>query len=115
MLVYFYFAPFRDLDASVWAGLVTSANNKICTLYLTNDYVYVYNERIRRIPMRCVICDKYFKHSAFNQSFECDACQSIVLDEIDSEMQVEVELLRHPSGKTQAVIYDDYEDTGDSV
>jgi hypothetical protein len=31
-------------------------------------------------------------------------------------MQVEVELLRHPSGKTQAVIYDDpNEDTGDSI
>lgn len=65
--------------------------------------------------MRCVICDKYFKRSVFNQTFECDACQSMLLDEIDSEMQVEVELLRHPTGKTQAVIYDDYEDTGDSI
>ncbi len=65
--------------------------------------------------MRCVICNKYFKHSVFNQGFECDACQSTVLDEIDSEMQVEFELLRCPSGKTQAVIYDDYEDTGDSI
>jgi hypothetical protein len=66
--------------------------------------------------MKCVICNQYFKRSVFNQTFECDACQAIVLDEFDSEMQVEVELLRHPSGKTQAVIYDDMnDDTGDSI
>ena len=66
--------------------------------------------------MKCIICNQYFKRSVFNQGFECESCQSIVLDEIDSEMQVEVELLRHPSGKTQAVIYDPHdEDTRDSI
>jgi Zn finger protein HypA/HybF involved in hydrogenase expression len=66
--------------------------------------------------MKCIICNQYFKHTVFNQSFECENCQSIVLDEIDSEMQVEVELLKHPSGKTRAVMYDDlYDDAGDSI
>lgn len=66
--------------------------------------------------MKCIICNQYFKRSVFNQGFECESCQSIVLDEFDSEMQVEVELLKHPSGKTQAIIYDDpYDDTGDSI
>lgn len=60
--------------------------------------------------MKCIICNQYFKRSVFNQGFECESCQSIVLDEFDSEMQVEVELLKHPSGKTQAVIYDEHND-----
>ena len=60
--------------------------------------------------MKCISCDQYFKRSAFNLGFECENCQFVIAQEIDSEMQVEVELLRHPSGKTPAVFYDDMND-----
>jgi hypothetical protein len=67
--------------------------------------------------MKCIICSQYFKLSAYHQGYECPDCVSIVLDEIDSEMKVELDLLRYPSGKTAAKIYDDLndEDTGDSI
>lgn len=67
--------------------------------------------------MKCIICSQYFKITAFHQGTECPDCASVVLDEIDSEMKVELDLLRYPSGKTQAKIYDDLndEDTGDSI
>lgn len=79
---------------------------------------FVYNEIQTRITlgntMKCIICNQYFKHTIFNNTYECDECRSIVLDEIDSETQVEFSLLRNPSGRTHAHIYDD-NDTGDSI
>lgn len=78
------------------------------------DYNEIQSEYIFGNIMKCIICNQYFKHTIFNNTYECDECRSIVLDEIDSETEVEFSLLKNPTGKTQAHIYDD-NDTGDSI
>jgi Zn finger protein HypA/HybF involved in hydrogenase expression len=56
--------------------------------------------------MRCTSCNQYFKLVVFDQGSECESCQADALDDIDSEMQVELELLKRPNGKTRVVFYD---------
>ncbi len=58
-----------------------------------------------------MICNQYFKQNAFNQSYECDDCNSVVLDEVDQETEVDVELLLNPNGKTKAQINYDWDDS----
>lgn len=54
----------------------------------------------------CIICGTYFKKTIFNNTSMCDECVT-PLPEEDSEMELEVELLRNPSGKVKPVMYDD--------
>lgn len=69
--------------------------------------------------MKCVICGNYFKQHAFNRTNECDDCVDFVLPEIDAETEVDLELMKNPSGKTRAVFYEDRDDpemdTRDSI
>ena len=62
---------------------------------------------------KCVICGNYFKHTPFNQTNECDDCIDIVLPEIDAETEVDLELMRNPTGKTPAVFYEDRDEDKD--
>ena len=63
---------------------------------------------VRDILMaKCVICGNYFKQHAFNRTNECDDCVDLVLPEIDAETEVDLELMKNPSGKTRAVFYED--------
>lgn len=68
--------------------------------------------------MNCITCNRYFKQNAFNKSCECEDCLDRAFLDLDSEVQVDVDLLRNPSGKTSPVFYDrdDPEmDTRDSI
>lgn len=60
--------------------------------------------------MKCVICGNYFKQHAFNRTNECDDCVDLVLPEIDPETEIDLELMKNPSGKTRAVFYEDRDD-----
>lgn len=60
--------------------------------------------------MKCIVCNQYFKQSVFNQGYECDNCID-VLDEIDSEAEVEFELLKNPNGRTVAQIHYEWDDS----
>lgn len=60
--------------------------------------------------MNCITCLRYFKQNVFNKTAECEDCLDRAYLQIDSEVQVDVELLRNPSGKTVAVFYDEYND-----
>jgi hypothetical protein len=61
--------------------------------------------------MKCVICNQYFKQSVFNQGYECDDCSNVLLNEVDSESEVDFEILKNPSGKTAAQIHYDWDDS----
>lgn len=57
--------------------------------------------------MICVHCGTYFDKSKWNKSDSCENC----LDQnqttgYDSEIEVELEHLKNPSGKTPAVFYE---------
>lgn len=63
--------------------------------------------------MNCITCKRYFKHTAFNKTQECDHCLDTLdnsFDALDSELQVDVSILRNPSGRTSPVFYDEYND-----
>lgn len=60
--------------------------------------------------MNCITCNRYFKQNVFNKSAECEDCLDAAYLGLDSEVQVDVELLRNPSGKTSPVFYDEYND-----
>lgn len=60
--------------------------------------------------MNCITCLRYFKQNVFNKTAECEDCLDRAYLQIDSEVQVDVELLRNPPGKTVAVFYDEYND-----
>lgn len=56
----------------------------------------------------CVVCQEYFKPSPWNNSNMCYHCYDD-LDEVpvvDSEDQVELDILVNPTGVTKAVFYD---------
>lgn len=57
----------------------------------------------------CVVCNEYFKQSPWNNSNMCYTCHDDV-DEIppmvDSEDQLEVDILMNPSGHTKVTFYD---------
>jgi hypothetical protein len=65
------------------------------------------------INMNCITCNRYFKQNAFNKTLECDDCLDTAYLGLDSETQVDVELLRNPSGKTNPVFYDEYDPEDD--
>lgn len=69
--------------------------------------------------MNCITCSRYFKQNAFNKTLECEDCLDSAYLGLDSEVQVDVELLKNPSGKTSPVFYDEYNDpemdTRDSI
>lgn len=60
--------------------------------------------------MRCTNCGEYFKRSRWNKTDFCQPCYDEVEDhkpiDIDEESMVDLELLKNPSCKTQAVFYD---------
>lgn len=60
--------------------------------------------------MNCITCNRYFKQNAFNKTAECEDCLDRAFLDLDSEVQVDVELLRNPSGKTSPVFYDEHND-----
>ena len=60
--------------------------------------------------MNCIVCKRYFKQNAFNRTAECDSCLDGTFTEIDSELEVDVNLLRNPSGRTNPIFYDEYND-----
>ena len=60
--------------------------------------------------MNCISCGGYFKQNAFNRSNECEDCLDANFLGIDSELSVDVGLLKNPSGKTSPVFYDDRDD-----
>lgn len=57
----------------------------------------------------CVVCQEYFKPSAWNNSNMCYHCYDD-LDEpvvvVDLEDQVELDILVNPTGVTKAIFYD---------
>ncbi len=61
--------------------------------------------------MKCFYCGTYFKYNSFNHGSnvctDCDASSDMLLD--DSEMQLEIELLKNKSGR-KATHIDDYND-----
>lgn len=61
--------------------------------------------------MKCIVCNQYFKQTAFNQGYECEECTSVVLDEVDQETEIDVGLLLNPNGRTQAQIHYDWDDS----
>ena len=63
--------------------------------------------------MNCITCKRYFKHSPFNKTAECDACLDndfSTYPALDSETQVDLDILRNPSGRTNPIFYDEYND-----
>jgi hypothetical protein len=60
--------------------------------------------------MNCISCNKYFKMNVFNKSSECEECLDLYYINSDSELEVDLNLLRNPSGKTVPVFYYDPED-----
>jgi hypothetical protein len=60
--------------------------------------------------MNCVNCNKYFKINAFDKSSECEECLDLSYVNSDSELQVDLNLLINPSGKTVPLLYHDPED-----
>lgn len=60
--------------------------------------------------MNCISCNKYFKLTVFNKSSECNDCLDLYFINADSELQVDLNLLTNPSGKTSPVFYYDPED-----
>ncbi len=73
----------------------------------------------RIIKMNCISCNQYFKQNAFNRSAECEICLDSNFLGIDSELQVDLGLLRNPNGVTKPIFYDDMDDpeidTRDSI
>lgn len=59
--------------------------------------------------MRCLTCGEFFKPSPFNNGPECDDCTD-VLSALQSDIELEVELLTNKSGRTRAVFYEDREE-----
>lgn len=57
----------------------------------------------------CVVCNEYFRQSPWNNTSVCYDCYESI-DElpplVDSEDQVEVDILMNPSGHTR-VLFDD--------
>ena len=60
--------------------------------------------------MKCIICNTYFKQHAFNRTNECDDCTDMLFPVIDQETEIDVELMKNPSGKTRPVFYEDRDD-----
>jgi glutaredoxin len=66
--------------------------------------------------MRCLSCSSYFRHTAYNQSSFCEYCldaEDLIKKEKESDVDLEIELLVNPSGRRQAVIYEDRNDATD--
>lgn len=60
--------------------------------------------------MNCISCNKTFKINSYNTSSECEDCLDLNFINSDSELEVDLQLLRNPSGKTSPVFYFDPED-----
>lgn len=60
--------------------------------------------------MNCTTCNKYFKQNAFNNTSTCEDCSEDAYLQVDSEIQVDLGILRNPSGKTNPVFYDEHND-----
>ena len=56
--------------------------------------------------MNCITCNRYFKQNVFNKTAECEDCLDAAYLGLDSEVQVDVERMRNPSGKSSPVCYD---------
>lgn len=54
----------------------------------------------------CVTCGKYYHNSPYNNSNQCDDCFCNDDFEMDEELEIDLNNLRNPSGKTKANIYD---------
>ena len=57
--------------------------------------------------MLCLSCGCYFKKSAYNKTSYCEYCSDASPVELDSEAEVEVNLLVNPTGRVQAFIQED--------
>ena len=60
--------------------------------------------------MNCITCNRYLKQNLCNKTAECEDCLDRAFLDLDSEVQVDVELLRNPSGRTNPVFYDETND-----
>ena len=58
--------------------------------------------------MNCISCGCYFRHHALNRTNECDDCLDSLVSS-DTELELEIELLRNKSGKKQPFIPDERE------
>ncbi len=56
--------------------------------------------------MQCKSCGEYFRRNQWNQGDECENCVDTKEIPMDTEDQVEVDLLMNPTGVTRAVFYD---------
>lgn len=56
--------------------------------------------------MKCFSCGAYFRQHPYNRTNQCDECSGFDAS-MDDEMQVEIDLLRNKSGRTQPVINED--------
>jgi len=57
--------------------------------------------------MICLSCGCYFKKTSYNKGSYCEDCSDASPIDLDSEAELEVNLLVNPSGKVQAFIPDD--------
>lgn len=69
--------------------------------------------------MICYSCGAYFKPNkdVYPKRNCCDACTDaeVHFPEIEEDAEVEVRLLRNPSGRVRAMIYDDRTDEDFSI
>ena len=57
--------------------------------------------------MRCISCGEYYRKTRYNPTDFCDACiDAEDMLQLDSEQELEIELLTTPTGVTQPVFYD---------
>lgn len=58
--------------------------------------------------MKCMSCDSYFRRNEWNNSNYCEKCldSDPELDYNSADDEFEIQQLLHPSGKTEAKIYD---------
>lgn len=56
---------------------------------------------------RCTVCNSRYQQTQYNKTDKCESC--LVYD-YSEEDQLEINNLVNPSGKTQAVFYDDLND-----
>lgn len=54
--------------------------------------------------MQCIFCNSYFKQSKFNNTNVCEDCNGNESSVLDEDVELELQMLKNPSGKVQAKI-----------
>lgn len=59
--------------------------------------------------MKCISCGSYFKKTPWNDGVICEDCSDTAYNDYFVD-QAEIDTIVNPTGKTQAVFYDDRDD-----